>query len=70
MTPPAGPLTRLGQLEHRERSAHKRWEVLFEYIANYPNPMNIRQEWEAREERDELRRQIGELRRELAAATI
>lgn len=43
--------------------------MLVEYVANYPNAMNIRQEQEAREERDELRRQIGELRHELAAAT-
>ena len=60
---------RIEQLRHRELAAHERWQTLCEYVALFPNPVNVRREREVREERDGLRIEIAALRRELSATS-
>jgi hypothetical protein len=59
-------LEQLGHLLHRERSLNARWERLVEYVASYPTSINVRQEREARHEREEVIHQIDGLRKQIA----
>jgi archaellum component FlaC len=60
------PLARLEQLEHRERQVTRLWERLVERVAQFPNPVSVRQHEEAQAERDRLRDEIEQLRAEIA----